>query len=248
MKFYLLLTLSLLLGCGGDEDRQEVLSKLRGIGAIASPLISMPSADATAPNQVELTVYATLPIGQTATIEPYVDIPSAFAISLNADQIAIQSASVEYKPYPGFQILSFKASLNVPVAAMFARFGGAGQVRYGFILKANDEEEKIVGNFLVYPEGSAELSWTNPEISVVTPTASAVIGSKTEVPITATLTNKNSEDLKLGWFASGGEIKNRRAKSTTWKTPDPGEQTLIFTARGRKSRGFAIQIITVKAE
>ena len=249
MKFTLSILVSIiLLGCGGEEDRQENLFKLRGLGAISNPLVSLPTTDPTTPRKVELRVYAALPIGETATVEPFEDDGSPFFARLSVGDISIDTASLAYQAYPGFQIMSFTASLSVPVAETFARTKGAGQVRYGFLIKSGNEVEKLVGNFLVYPEGSPELNWVNPEVALENPTEGLSLKSGSDVSISAALTDKNDEDLKLGWFASGGKVKNRRAKSTSWETPGAGEHTVIFTARGKKSRGFAMQIVKVKVE
>ena len=249
MKYTLsILAAFVLLSCGGTEDRQENLFKLRGLGAVSNPLVSLPTTDPAAPRKVELRVYAALPIGETATIEPFEDEPSSFATGLTVNDIVIDTASLAYQSYPGFQIMSFTASLNVPVAQKFLRTKGAGQVRYGFLIKSGSEVEKLVGNFLVYPEGSPELNWVNPEVTLENPTEGLSLKSDSDVGISAILTDKNDEELKLGWFASGGKVKNRRAKSTSWETPGVGEHTIIFTARGKKSRGFAMQIVKVKVE
>ena len=236
------------LSCSDEEDRQENLFKLRGLGASSNPLVSLPSVDPAAPRKVEVTVYVALPIGATATVEPFEDEFSPIVANLSVSDIAIDPASLIYQTYPGFQILSFKASLNVPVAQRFVRTKGAGQAKYGFLVKSGIEIEKLVGNFLVYPEGSPELNWTNPEVTLVTPTEGLSLKSGSDANLTATLNDKNDEELKLGWFTSGGKVKNRRAKSTSWETPGVGEHTVIFTARGKKSRGFVMQIVKVKME
>jgi hypothetical protein len=249
MKYTLSILAALcLFACGEEDDRQENLLKLRGIGAVSNPLVSVPSVDPAAPLKVELTVYTALPIGETATVEAFEDEFSPYVANLSVSDIAVDTGSLIYQSYPGFQIMTFKATLNVPIAQRFKRTNGAGQAKYGFLIKSGSEVEKLVGTFLVYPEGSPELSYTNPEVNLVTPTEGLSLKSAIDVNMTAELTDKNDEDLKLGWFASGGKVKNRRAKSTSWETPGVGEHTVIFTARGRKSRGFAMQIVKVKVE
>jgi hypothetical protein len=243
----LLAALALVLAaCDGDEDRQEVIAKLRGIGAGTTPLVSEPSVAGEAPKVVAVTVYAALPDGETATIEPYSDLPGPFALSLPVEAVTIDTASVKYDALPGFQLLSFKAALAVPEAAYLEPLGGAGQVRYGFFLKSGDEEEKMVGSFMVYPKDSPELAWTNPEIAVVTPTEGETVSG--DVDLEATIVDPNDEGLKLGWFVSDGEIKNRRAKETVWAAPGAGEHTLIVTAHGKRSRGFAMKVVSVTTE
>jgi len=249
MKFSKLLVSSLLLiSCSGDEDRQENLLKLRGLGASSEPLVSLPSEDVTAPRKVEVVVYVALPLGQTATIEPFEDEFSPFVVNLGVSDIEVDVASLNYEEYPGFQVFTFKASLNVPVGGRFFRTQGAGQAKYGFLIKSGLEIEKLVGTFLVYPEGSPELNWTNPDVTLVTPTEGLSLQSGADVDLSATFVDKNNEELKIGWFTSGGKVKNRRSKSTSWKTPDSGDHSVIFTARGRKSRAFTMQILKVRVE
>jgi hypothetical protein len=235
-----------LSACGGEDDRQEVLNKLRAIGAAANPLVSKPSLPNATPGTVELTVYATLPLGEVATIEPFMDEPSTTAITLIPEQIAVQTDSIEYQAYPHFQMMTFKALLTVPSATQFPT--GAGQVRYGISIKSGSEEEKVIGAFLVFPEDSPELNWTHPNIDSVTPTDGDQVAKDSEVEISAATSTNVDEELKIGWFVSNGEIRSRRAKKTKWETPAAGEQTLIFTARGRKSRGFAIKVMNIRTE
>jgi hypothetical protein len=242
-----MLTLSL-VACGGDKDPQEQLGKLRGIGAFTSPLVSRATSD-DALRVVELTAYATLPLDTTVTsLEGFVDKASPYAITLGVKQIKVKSDSLSYQSYPGFQLLTFKADLEVPHEQFFAPSSGAGQVRYGFIIKTDKAQEKMVGSFLVYPEDAPELAWINPEISVNTPAADTTIAAESEIEVNAVLKDHNKEELKLGWFVSDGEIKNRRASTTQWKTPAAGPHSLILTARGRKSRGFSLQVITLTVE
>ncbi len=244
-KIFLFLSFLLLLSCSEDKDRQEVIDKLRGIGSITSPLVSTPSLIGQPPEKVEVTVHLALPLGKTVTVEPYKDQETFSAILLEEDQIAVKSGTIKYAPYADFQVVSFKADLTVPIAEFFTPLGGAGQVRYGFLVKSGTDEEKVIGNFLVYPENSPELSWTSPQITVEKPIDESTVKAESEIEIKASLVNSNDEDLLVGWLVGGGEIKNRRAKETKWKTPGVGKNTLIATVRGKKSRGFGIQIIEI---
>jgi len=231
--------------CGDTGSRHEVIAKLRGIGAVASPLVSLPSVTGEVAKTVDVTVTVAMPLGDVAEITPFTDISNGFSLTLPEDAIAIQPASVAYTAYNGFQMLTFVATLPVPYDQQLIPFGGKIQVRYGFRITSNGEEEKLVGSFLVFPEGSPELAWINPEIVVESPSPDGELASGNKVDLSATFVDANGEGLKMGWFASGGEIQNRRARRTVWETPNPGPHTLILTAYGRKSRGFAMQIINV---
>lgn len=251
MKIVLLTaSLAFAAACGGASDRPEVLDKLRALGASASPLVSTPSTTGEAARTVELTVYTVLPEGHAAEIAPYKDQETLAAVMLEESEIAVQPASIAYEKHAGLQVMSFKALLAVPAAERFARTGGAGQVRYGFRVTdtSDGEDEKIIGNFLVYPQGAPELAWEHPKVSVTNLADAGKLAADSEVAVTAALVNPNTEELTVGWFASGGEIANRRAKETTWKTPGAGPQTLLVTVRGKKSRGFGWQVLTLNAE
>jgi hypothetical protein len=241
-------TLVAVAACGGEDDRQERLEKLRALGVGASPLVSSPSTDPAAPKMVELTVFAAVPPGQTVQVEPFVDKSSPLLVQIPADQVAIAPASATYEEHPNLRLYTVHAKVPVPPAAAFATRGGAGQVRYGFLLTSGDEQEEIVGNFLVVPDGSPELAWKDPKADLVTPALGAAVPNNGRTDLAATLDNPNDEDLKVGWFIDAGKIVNRRAHDTTWKTPDAGAHTLIVTVHGKKSRGFGLTVRDVTVE
>jgi len=248
MRWIGYLVFAALCACGGEADeRQEVLSKLRGLGVSLNPLVTEASLP-TLERKVEATVYAALALGQTATVVPFVDIPAFAAIQLNPSEVEIVTSSLTYQIHHGFQVLSFKANLKVPQAALLVPFGQQGQVRFGFELTAGEESEKILANFLVYPEGAAELNQVQPQLSIVSPAEGEVLSSGSKVVLQATADTPNDEGLKLGWFVSDGKVLNRRSRDTRYEPSASGPQTLILTAHGRRSRGFAITFRNVNVE
>jgi len=236
--------------CNEPVDRQEQIDRLKGIGLVASPLVNSPSQGSTI-NATQITGYATIPLGKTPVVTAYLDQPTAGAISVKTDEIIIDASKQELTTYEGFQLLKFVARVTIPSVTLIQRFTDdfqGIQFRYGFTVSTEDDVEYIVGSFLVYPEGSEELQWTNPVISIDSPTENQSLSAEEEFDVIATLTKPNDEDVKLGWYVSEGEISNRRAGETTWTLPTKGKHTLILTARGKKSRGFAIQIKTVNIQ
>ena len=244
MKYLFLI---FLLSCGNENDEQESINKLRTLGIETTPLVTSPSS-ASSPRSLTLTVYVAVPFNETVTVSKFTDQKTSHAILLTESDYNIVAGSESYTTLNGFQLFTFKATVNVPQAEAFKSRGGSGQIRYGFNLKSASNSENIVGNALIVAENSPQLQWTKPKIILTKPIDKSSVPHDTDIDIQADLKNPNDEDLKLGWFVSGGDIGNRRAQSTIWKSPSPGLHTIIGTVRGRKSHGFAIQIINVKTE
>jgi hypothetical protein len=239
--------LSLLVGCGGTEDPFERLTKLRGIGVKASPVVSQPSTDAT-PQSVQLTVYAALPAGKTADVEAYEDVVAPNVAKIAKADIIIDQASKQYDDYNGIRVLSFNATVKIPNQATFFTDPTnpiRNQIRYGFKLSSESEEEIIVGNHLVVPSDDTRLSLKDPTIAIDTPSDTADVKKDEDVKLVATVSNPNKEQVKVGWFVTSGEITNRRAKSTLWNKFETGAQTVIVTAHGKDSKGFAMSVVQV---
>ncbi len=242
----LLLSLS---ACGSAEDSQEHLSQLHVIGASTLPLVSLASRPGEAPQVLELTAYVALPPAiEVTSIEPLVDGSAVDFVSLSAQQIKVKKDSYSYQSYVGFQLLSFKVDLAVPENSALSFSAGSAQVRYGLSIKTAAEEEKFWGVFLVSPPGSPELGLVNPGVAISSPNSNKVVAANSEVEINAVFKEPPEEELQLAWFVSGGEIKNRRVASTSWKTKGPGRENLIFTARDRKHQSFSMDIVTVTVE
>jgi len=248
----LLMIVSLGLGaCGDDMERQEKLSKLRALGGVSNPVIPQPSAD-TAAQTAELTVYASVPLGATVTPSVFKDTEASLVVALDEATQEIIAGSESYTEYKGFRLYSVKVKLTMPTTTKFSALPyylttGIGKIRYGIKLASGSEEEKIVGDILVYPATAAESAWVAPTIDIGTPLAGATVKAGEAIDLQATVTDTNQEGLKVGWFTNDGKIVNRRAKSTQWTPPAAGEYSLIATARGRKSKALAIKVISVTA-
>ena len=249
--------LAAVTGCGGGADtRQEVIQKLRALGVASSPVISSWSDPvAAAPNEVELTLYAAMPLAQTVvTVAPYKDPRLTAPLTYAADDIVIDQSSLKLTPVGPLNLIEVKAKVKVPTMARALAAGAlrpgstGGQVNYGFKVNAGGEEELVTGTYMAYAPGSPELTWTAPTVEIIAPAANATIAAEKRATLSATVANANAEELKLGWFATGGEIQNRRAKETIWTTPVAGLHTLILTVRGKKSRGFSLKVLQIATQ
>ncbi len=120
---------------------------------------------------------------------------------------------------------------------------GAVNLRYGFILKAGSEEEKIVGNVAVaHPDSDdGKRTWQQPKVEIVEPTGKSV-GKASKVDVRLKISDAKPGQRKIGWFTSSGKFKNRRSTSTIWETGKMDKQLLIATVREKRSHGFAIAI------
>jgi hypothetical protein len=251
----------LLFGCGlgRREQNQDLVNKLRSLGTQADPLVTAPSVDGQTPMVVNLTFYACVPTGVTATVVPFRDIDdeSGLYTNIETDQLKILDGTEQYIPYNDLQLFSVKAQATVPShgATPVGRTGQAAasasdgfQAKYGFEITAGDGDEKVTGSFLVVPAGSPELAWTNPGIDITQPADGAALPIKSDIDMEAVTQDLNGEDIILGWFVTDGAVANRRASSTTWRATDAGAQTVLVTAHGAQSRGFSLKAIKVSTE
>jgi hypothetical protein len=230
---------SSLMACDGKEERYEVIDKLRAIGVSPSPLASAPEGNVT------LTFFAALPLGGEVTAANYTDEDSKYALPI---ALTVDSASAKTDDYNALSVYSIAATFKAPTAEELKISPALGfvRLRYGIILKSGSEEEKIVGNYLVYPKNSPQLDWKTPEIRVAAPTDNAVVSGETDLD--GSIEDSLDDSWRVGWFASEGKIKNRRASVTTWETDSAGSQSVIFTARGLRTGAFMFKVIDVNVE
>ena len=229
------------LACGGPNDRQEDITKIRGLGLTISPLVSTPST-AGHPKTVDLTVTVAVPNGEAVRFEKYIDQPTTTALLLDTAQYDLVADSQAVEAHKGFSIVTMRATANVPNTESLAAIGG--QVRVGFRITGKSNAELVIGNFLVVPPSETSLlAWKQPTVDIQMPSTGTVLQSGATIQVVANPTNYNGEDLIVGWFVGGGEITNRRAINTYWQTPGAGSNTLVVTIRGEKSLGFAMKVL-----
>jgi hypothetical protein len=153
--------------------------------------------------------------------------------------------------YAGLKHVVVTASVAIPSAAEWALISPALaeapfiRLRYRLLVNDGIREIPIVGDFPAYrtddvPGAAATLSGSR----IVTPTSGSQVGG--ELDVEAQIVNTQQEPVKLGWYASAGEIENRRAATSTWKLPGPGRYTLVFTVRGKTSRSGEIAFSEVQ--
>lgn len=240
---------------GGDDVRQEVVLKLRALGVATNPVVATWSDSGAAPNEMELTVYAAIPLAQTSvTIVPYKDPRQHAPLTYAESEIVIDQSTLKITPVGALNLIEVKAKVTVPTLALataahaISPGNSGGQVNYGFKIDAGSEQELVTGTFMAYAAGAPELALTAPTVAIVEPVADAKLAKEVKGDLKATVVNASNEGIKLGWFTSGGEIQNRRAKETIWTRPPAGPQTVILTIRGKASRGFSMQVIPVTTE
>lgn len=244
-----LFLLLFLAACADDGDRVEVMDRMRTLGTNAAPLISPPS-DAVSARTVDLTVHVALPEGETVAVEAFPDIESLGSFTLKTDAIhPVQPADDTYQDLPAMRLVPISITVDVPTAEELQLGEKGKRVRYGLRLTSSSGRvENVVGSFLVYPAGSDALAkpWQAPSIAIDAPlNQSDVKKSKDGINLKATVTNPEEEDVKLGWFVTSGKISARRARETVWLDPKEGNQTVIVTVRGKKTRGFDIKVYEV---
>ena len=230
--FSLWLLMSGLLACNNDdEDRFEQINKLRAIGVSVAPVTVQPTISPSSPGTAALTIYAAVPLGQTISIEPYTDPQPSILPQLTP---VIESGSEKYVDYAAFRLYSVNARVVIPAAVPIPPKPGFTRLKYGLLMRAGEEEEKVVGNILVYPPGSPELSWQAPSAEIATPNTAGVESGS--IDLKANLVSPNAgENLRVSWYVSSGKVQNRRAKETKWQDPKAGAQTILMTVRGLKT-------------
>jgi hypothetical protein len=247
IQFLIAISATILTACNQDEDRYEVINKLRAIGVEANPFVTALSPIGS-PETATLTFLAAVPLAHTVKAEVFVDGNSAFSKTL---PITIVAGSEAYVEREKFRIFSVKATMPIPEegSVPIPSFPGYVTFRYGMKLTADDaEEEKVVGNIVVFSSQKDELKWkdTPPTVQINSliagQTVSGIINLKGEV------LSSNGEKFKISWFVSSGEVKNKRAVETTWDKVEKGPQTIILTARGKTTAAFAWTALDIVVE
>lgn len=226
----------LISSCNDDADRPEVINKLRALGVQQTPINAKPG------DQVQLTFYLAGPKG--LTLQPSVELDSDAKYSVPV-AVTPSNGAVSESDAGALALYSYQATLNVessPGLDQSLVALGYGKLRYKVKFEATSDDETIVGDTLVYPSGSPQLTWTGTDISLDKPAATT---SRGIVNLESTVTSNGQESNRIAWFVSAGAVKNRRARITTWNISDAGPQTVIVTARGSKSGAFAIKTVSV---
>lgn len=223
--------------CGAELERQEKINKLRTLGVSIDP-VHTTSVDKSA----DITVLFAFPKGDAITATPFKDSVSNGSLVLDTENVELSEFdSADVEDFPGFQLGKIKAKILLPTIAPNMKYPLL--LKYGVTISGSKNKENIVGYLPIFAEGSTPLKAM--DIRLISPTELQNLAAGKEVDIQAELDNPNQEEFKIGWFASGGKITNRRAKQTKWLTPEAGEHTLLVTIRGKISKSFAMKAVRV---
>ncbi len=230
-----------ILSCNSEESRQEKVDKLRAIGVSSTPLTASPGSVVT------LIYYLAGPSGLTLNAQIFSDSNSSVGLQSPA---TIDQSSTKETNFGNLSLYQITGTVTIPQQAriLLSNYFPV-RSRYGVrVTSQTGEDQKIVGDILVYPEGSKELQYVTPSVSIQNPAAQTLPSGATQ-PVELVYNPVNNENFRVGWFVSGGEIKNRRAKSTEWTVPsDKGSHTLIATIRGLKSSAFSLKVMQVNVQ
>ena len=240
--FYLPFIFSLLnSSCSSQDDRQEKVDKLRALGVSTQPLTAAPGTT------VNLTYYLAGPPKLILKSEVFTDTNSSIALQSPA---TVNSSSMTETNYGNLSVYQFSGTVTIPLEAQgFIMDSAPLRSRFGSrVFSTSGDEQKMVGDVLVYSPNAKELKYSPTTVDIQT-LPSPIITAGTTQAVSLTYNPVNDENFRVGWFVSGGEIKNRRAKSTDWTVPsDSGAHTLIATIRGLKSSAFSIKVLTVNIQ
>lgn len=238
---------STLIACSDDEERYEQVAKLRTLGVKTNKVASAPSTETTE-ETISLEFVVSFPNGTINELSatPFIEENSstlALPVLVELSDTAISEETVG-----ALTIATITANLKVPIFDFSNTPFKKLSLRYGLEARAETgDKERIVGNYVIYPANSSELLWQAPNIVITAPNSENLSGSSADkVTISAELRERQIEEsYRIGWFASGGKIKNRRALNSDWEElAGIGEKTLIVTARGRSSGAFAYQALS----
>ena len=246
--FFCIVLIAFLSYCGDEEDRQEIVNKLRGVGVKTTPSVFDKADVASLESQMEILLLLPKDLKVT-NIENFKDPRSTFFLYTETQ---IDKDSETYTDIGGLVLYSIKAKTTIPTVndTLLDAFNGAASIRYGIKVAAGSDEENIVGDLLFVKENSPASLWKGklPTITILDPNDDSPLTEKTTISITANIDKPIDDLYKINWFASGGKIKNFRSTKTTWELPEKGEHTLFVSVHGTRSKTFnyAYKKITVE--
>ena len=195
-SFYAILILTLLSRCQDDPEKYESINKLRAVGVESSPMGTIPSTT-DSPRTVQLTFHVFNKQSETLDIQAYVDSNSSYAIPIEIQNISAPTETA----YNGLIHYQFTASVIIPTAESLPGIDKSGfiSLRYGAVVRAGAEEEKIVGNIVVYKEENEFTARTAPTIAITNPTVDSTVPHG-EVELKSTITANYDENWRVSWF------------------------------------------------
>jgi len=222
--------------CSDEGERPEKINKLRAIGVEQSPVAAKPG------DTVQLTFYLAGPSQMVLTPRVLIDSNARYGTPVSVTPL---DQNVSENVVGPLSLYSYKATVSVPNdASTGVRLAAQGYVRlrYNVAFSQGTDEESIVGDTIVYAPNSPQLNWTAPTIAITKPAPTASAGT---VELDGNIDASGTESNRVSWFVSGGKVKNRRAKTTSWQDAPKGSQAIFMTVRGTKTGAFALQSLAV---
>lgn len=241
------------LACSEMDSRPERAEKLKPILVEVNPPVSegAPFEPALIGNEVRLAFhFIAPPRTQGFTATPEMAGPKPLTVPAPLPEL---DGPVVVSELPGLQHSIVKTKVLLPglaeLEAIDPALAAAPFIRFQYQLRLSHEgrDLPLAGDFVAYRDASVpEASWNFQGSRITQPESSNSRGNKVE--IAAEVVNQQGEPLRVAWFVSDGKIENRRASSTEWEAPGPGEYTLIFTVRGKQSRTGTLAIKSLTLE
>ncbi|NRA45727.1 MAG: hypothetical protein HRU09_12290 [Oligoflexales bacterium] len=231
--------LALMGSCDDDEEKFELVNKLRAVGIKADkPIV-------TGVDTVNLEIVALLPAGKTIdTVEPFVDdtVSSFLRLTIN-----LQDGET-YTEKGALTVYSKTATVDTSAipGELLEQLNGVAKLRYGVRLVSEGEEEIIVGDILSVVADDEALQWTAPSLSVEAPGDTEAIGQP--FTLKSQIEKPQDERIKSLWFISSGTVKNSQALETEWTEAATGDQTVLIAIFPQKSRFFDYQALQVTVQ
>ena len=225
--------------CNDEEEKFELVNKLRGVGIRADkPIVS-------GVETVNLEFVALLPAGKTVdTIEPFIDDTVQDFQRLS---ISLQDGET-YTEKGALTVYTKTATVetgNIP-PELLAQLNGVAKLRYGIRLVSEGEEEIMVGDILSVAGDDEALAWTAPTLSVEAPSDTEQLSQPFNLK--SQVEKPQDERIKSLWFISSGIVKNSLALETEWSEAAAGEQTVLIAIFPQKSRFFDYQVMQVTVQ
>ena len=225
--------------CNDEEEKFELVSKLRAVGVKADkPIV-------TGVETVTLEIVAVLPAGKTIdTVEPFVDDTVQDFLRLT---ISLQDGET-YTEKGALTLYTKNATVDTTAipAEVLTQLNGVAKLRYGVRLVSEGEEEIMVGDILSVAAEDPALQWTAPSLTVDTP------GDTDQIQQPYTLKSQvdkpQDERIKSLWFISSGTVKNSLALETEWNEAAAGDQTILIAIFPQRSRFFDYQVRQVTVQ
>ena len=268
------LTLAALSACSDMKSRPETADKLKPILVqVNAPTAADPAYQPPvwgdkvrldfhfiAPTELgEITAKSEFPGGEEAAEELEEAVSSAsipafgnLPIILPAPMPVLIGGPEVDKSYPGLQHIVVHSEVQLPTAEVLTKFipetAARDFVRFRYQISVSDGTRNIpvTGDFPAYRAATVPgADWNVYSSAIVSPASGSETGLT--VDVNAEVVNPQNEAIKIAWFTSQGEIKNRRASETEWKLPGAGAYTLVFTVRGKQSRTATLGFRTITA-